>query len=203
MARLVYNLLLIVAAPLLLVYLRWRLAKGKEDRDRWRERWGRLPASIADDPHRPRFWVHAVSVGEVMAAVPVLRGLRARFPDALIVVSTITPSGRQVALEQVPPADDVVYFPLDFPSAVRRALDSARPDVVILMEWEIWPNFLAAAKRRGAKVAVLNGRISDRGLRRGRRWAFFIGPGLAAVDPLEAGERPPRGPGRRGPGPGW
>jgi 3-deoxy-D-manno-octulosonic-acid transferase len=78
MALLVYNLLLLIASPLLLVYLLWRLAKGKEDRARWHERWGGLPAAMAEEGRAPRFWVHAVSVGEVMAAIPVLRELRAR-----------------------------------------------------------------------------------------------------------------------------
>jgi 3-deoxy-D-manno-octulosonic-acid transferase len=181
MARVVYNLLLALLSPLLLVYLFWRLAKGKEDKNHWGERWGRLPESVARDPRRPRFWVHTVSIGELMAAVPILRELRRRFPDALILVSTITPGGREVALKQVPPADEVVYFPLDFPFAARRALDAARPDAVVLLEWEIWPNFLVHAERRGAKIAVLNGRVSDRGLRRGRRGSFFTRPGLDAV----------------------
>lgn len=182
MALPVYNLLLLLLSPLLLAYLGWRLLRGKEDRAHWGERWGRLPPGIADDRRAPRFWVHAVSVGEVTAAAPVLRELRKGFPEALVVVSTITPSGREVALKQVPPADEVVYFPLDFPWAVRRALAAVRPDAILLMEWEIWPNFLAAAKRRGARIAVLNGRVSDRGLRRGRRAGFFTRPGLAAVD---------------------
>ena len=168
-----YNLLLFVLSPPLALYLLWRLARGKEDRERWAERWGGLPANVAENRGRPRFWVHAVSVGEVMAAAPVLRELRARFPDAFLLLSTITPSGREVALKQVPPADEVVYFPLDFPFAVRRALAAARPDLVLLLEWEIWPNFLTRAKRGGAKIAVLNGRVSDRGLRRGRRGGWL------------------------------
>ncbi|HVK04103.1 MAG TPA: glycosyltransferase N-terminal domain-containing protein, partial [Armatimonadaceae bacterium] len=86
------------------------------------------------------------------------------------------------ALKQVPPADDVVYYPLDYAPVVKQALRSAQPDVVLLMEWEIWPNFLNAAKRQGATVAVLNGRVSDKGLRRGQRARFFTAPGLAAVD---------------------
>jgi 3-deoxy-D-manno-octulosonic-acid transferase len=182
-ARFVYNLLLLLLSPLLLAFLLWRLVRGKEDRARWGERWGRLPAHLRAATGRPRVWVHAVSVGEVMAAAPVLRELRARFPDALLVVSTITPGGREVAQKQVPPADEVVYFPLDVLPAVRAALARVRPDLVVLMEWEIWPNFLhAAARQYGARIAVLNGRVSDRGLRRGRRGAFFTRPGLLAVD---------------------
>lgn len=182
MRLLAYNLLLALLFPVILLYLAWRLFKGKEDPDHRGERWGRLPEGIARDPRTPRFWVHCVSVGELMAAVPVLRELRRRFPDALIVVSTITRGGREVALKQTPPADEVVYFPLDFFWAAQRALAVVRPDALLLMEWEIWPNFLTAAKRRGTKIAVLNGRVSDRGLRRGQRGAFFTKPGLDAVD---------------------
>ncbi len=187
MALFVYNLLLILLSPVLLLYLAWRLWKGKEDRSHWAERWGRLGETVSEDPRTPRFWVHAVSVGEVMAAAPVLRALRARFPGAFILLSTITPSGREVAQKQVPPADEVVYFPLDIPRVVRRALAAARPDAVLLMEWEIWPNFLVAARRchpggsSSAAVAVLNGRVSDRGLRRGGHASFFTRPGLDAV----------------------
>ncbi|MES2462856.1 MAG: glycosyltransferase N-terminal domain-containing protein, partial [Armatimonadota bacterium] len=184
-ALFVYNLLLILLSPLLFAFLLWRVARGKEDRELWGERWGRLPENIAQDRSTgPRFWVHAVSVGEVMAAAPVLRDLRRRYPDAFIVLSTTTIGGREVALKQVPPADEIVYYPLDFPWVVGRALRQVRPDVVLLMEWEIWPNFLSEAKKQGAKTAVLNGRISDKGLRRGKSGfaAFFTAPGLAAVD---------------------
>ena len=120
-ALLVYNLLLLILSPLLALYLLWRLAKGKEDRSHWAERWGWLPESLRSDNCGSRIWVHAVSVGEVMAAAPVLRALRARFPDALIVLSTSTIGGREVAQKQSPPADYVVYFPLDLcsPSGAR------------------------------------------------------------------------------------
>jgi 3-deoxy-D-manno-octulosonic-acid transferase len=184
-ALFIYNLLLFLLSPLLYVFLLWRVAKGKEDREHGGERWGKLPGNIAQDRGGgPRFWVHAVSVGEVMAAVPVLRELRRRFPEALIVLSTTTIGGREVAQKQMPPADEVIYYPLDFSWVVRRALHGAKPDVVLLMEWEIWPNFLTEAKKQGAKIAVLNGRISDKGLRRGKSGfaAFFTAPGLAAVD---------------------
>jgi 3-deoxy-D-manno-octulosonic-acid transferase len=177
----VYNLLLALTSPLLLVFLFSRQLKGKEDTKQWDERWGKLPETVSQDTRKPRFWVHAVSVGEVMAAIPVLRELRRQFPDAYILLSTTTTGGREVALKQVPPADEVVYYPLDFPAAVTRALDDARPDVILLMEWEIWPNFLTEAEKRGVKIAVLNGRVSDKGLRLGSRVAFFTRPGLDAV----------------------
>ena len=178
----VYNLLLTFLSPLIYLYLLFRLSKGKEDGAHWGERWGDLSEAVRGAPVGPRIWVHAVSVGEVIAAAPVLRELRRRLPDAFILLSTTTLSGREVALKQSPPADSVVYYTIDFLPVVARAHAAARADLILLMEWEIWPNFLTQARRRGARVAVLNGRISDKGLRRGRYSGFFTGPGLAAVD---------------------
>lgn len=175
-----YNLLLILLFPLLLPWLLWRRAKGKEDAARWGERWGAYP-DLAAPGKTPRIWLHAVSVGETMAAAAVLRALRERFPDAHILLTTITVTGQEVAAKR-PEADTVLYFPLDFPWAARRALDRARPDLVLLMEGEIWPNFLVAARRGGARIAVVNGRLSDRKLPQWRRIAPLIAGGLRAVD---------------------
>ncbi|MEI6431718.1 MAG: glycosyltransferase N-terminal domain-containing protein [bacterium] len=182
MSLFVYNLLLILLSPLIYLLMVWRRSRGKESEASWQERWGDYSDAIANDPRRLRIWVHAVSVGEVMAAVSVLKELRRRWPDALILLSTTTAGGREVALKQCPPADYVTGYPLDFASTVNRALSVVRPDIVLLMEWEIWPNFLNCAHKRGARIAVLNGRISDKGLRRGRKSGFFTRPGLDAVD---------------------
>lgn len=175
-----YNLILVLALPAILPWLWRRRAQGKEDAARWGERWGRYPD--LDAPGKaPRIWVHAVSVGETMAAAAVLRALRERFPDAHLLLTTITPTGQEVAAKR-PEVDAVLYFPLDFPWTVRRALDRARPDLILLMEGEIWPNFLVRAHRRGARIAVLNGRLSDRKLPQWRRIAPLIAGGLRAVD---------------------
>jgi 3-deoxy-D-manno-octulosonic-acid transferase len=182
MALFLYNVLLTLFSPLLLLFLLYRRAIGKEDADHWDERWGKYPEFVTQEHRSPRFWVHAVSVGELMAAVPVLRELRRRYPDSPILISTTTIGGREVSLKQVPPADTVVYYPLDFRFVVRRAVASVRPDIVVLMEWEIWPNFLSEVEQAGAKIMVVNGRISDRGLRRGLKGRFFVQPGLDLVD---------------------
>ena len=174
----IYNLLLFLLAPLLLLYYAFRLATGKEDPVHWRERWGSYAKA---GEGAPRFWVHAVSVGEVMAAKPILRELRMRHPEAFLLLTTTTRGGREVA-QGIADASAVAYFPLDFPWTVTRALKAVRPDAVLLMEWEIWPNFLQAAKRQGAKVIVLNGRISDKGLRRGLKAQWLMRSGLTAVD---------------------
>ncbi len=174
--NLVYNLTLLALAPILVFLLLWRRFRGKEPA--WAERWGNL-TPIARN--KPCFWVHAVSVGEVMAATPVLRELRKRHPDATIVLSTTTTGGREVALQR-PEADRVIAFPLDAPWVVKKSLDTVQPDLILLMEWEIWPNFLFEAKKQGAKVAVLNGRVSDKGLRRGLKTRWLLQGALNMVD---------------------
>ena len=175
-----YNLLLFLLSPLLLLYYAFRLTTGKEDPVHWRERFGFFPP-LAGARGELRFWVHAVSVGEVMAAKPILRELRKRHPEAFLLLTTTTRGGREVA-QSVADTSQIAYFPLDFPWAVVRALKTVRPDAILLMEWEIWPNFLKAAKQQGAKVAVLNGRISDKGLRRGLKARWLMESGLGCVD---------------------
>lgn len=184
MAIFFYNLLLVILFPVVVLAYGYRMLRGKESPRHFPERCGRYDEALRVDPRRPRFWVHAVSVGEVMAAGPVLKELRSRHPDALIVLSVTTTGGREVAQSKMPPADHVVYFPLDFPFAVQNAVRTIRPDVLILVEWEIWPNLIAAVKRYGATVAVVNGRISDKGLKRGSGVKWFLASALRNVDVL-------------------
>lgn len=125
-------------------------------------------------------WLHAVSVGEAMAAAPLARELAARHPEIPLLVSTVTETGRGVA-EQRLPAARFVFFPLDFGWAVRRALDRLRPRAVLLTETELWPNFLAACARRGIPVVVINGRISPRSFPRYRLVRPWFGRVLSQV----------------------
>ncbi len=121
-------------------------------------------------------WVHAVSVGEAVAAVPLAERLRARFPGRTLVVSTTTETGQQVARQRLQ-ADAFLYFPLDLPGAVRHALLQIRPAVVVMMETEIWPNFLRAAREQGVPVIFASARISPRSFRRYRwlgRWTAQV-----------------------------
>lgn len=130
-----------------------------------RERLGFVPRI---DGERP-IWIHAVSVGELRAVDPLIRQLRERTDGRPLVVSTTTPTGRKLALERSD-VDQVVYFPLDLPFAVRRALARLRPERVIIAETEIWPNFLRECAASDIPVYMLNGRISDRSFPR-YRWA--------------------------------
>src|SRR5262245_6657368 len=116
-----------------------------------------------------RFWVHAVSVGEVMAAVPLVQALRIRWPAADVVVSTVTATGERVARARMVEAAAMLTFPLDFPGAVERTVLRVEPGCFIALETELWPNLLRALARAGVPAVVANGRISDRSFRRYRR----------------------------------
>lgn len=107
-------------------------------------------------------WLHAVSVGEVLAAVPFARCLRQRFPGSRLVISTTTATGQALARERMNFADAVFYFPFDWNGPVRRAFQAVRPDVIVVLETEIWPNLLRYARAMGVPVLFVNGRLSCR-----------------------------------------
>lgn len=134
---------------------------------RARQRLGFYPKSIiAGINGSPRIWLHAVSVGEVGAAVEIVKALRVEMPDCAIVLSTATGAGQRVAREKLSETATCIYAPLDFIPSVRIALTSIRPDVLVLLETEIWPNWLVQSCRRGIRTALVNGRISVRSIGR-------------------------------------
>jgi 3-deoxy-D-manno-octulosonic-acid transferase len=146
----------------------------------FRERLGIIPreivarAAIASNPGGV-IWIHAVSVGEVLAAKPLLQALKAKFPGRAVFVSTTTETGRRLARTRLQCADGIFYFPLDWIVPVRKALKSIQPALVIIMETEIWPNFLREAKRQRIPVIFANARISERSFARFKQWKFLIG----------------------------
>ena len=113
-------------------------------------------------------WVHAVSVGEVKAVEKLLERLHEQFPDKPLVVSTATPAGQQLARDRRDIVDHTLYFPIDLPWCVQRTLDRVNPELMIIAETEIWPNFLKICRRRGIRVVMINGRISDKSFARYR-----------------------------------
>jgi 3-deoxy-D-manno-octulosonic-acid transferase len=134
---------------------------------------------------RPRIWFHAASVGEVNAAALIAAALRQAVPRARLLVSTTTEHGQAAARERLGDiADAVLLAPLDWPGAVSRALDRVSPDMLVCVETEIWPNWLAAARRRGVRIAVVNGRISPRSMRRYRRVRSLMAAVLEGMDAL-------------------
>ena len=140
--------------------------RGKEPGS-LRERFGRLPGAVNPD-RRPSIWVHAVSVGEALAARPLLRRLRAAYPRHRLIVSTTTATGQRVVRGFGRDVDAVCYAPFDFPPFVNRALDRIAPELFLVVDTEIWPNLLRACRRRGVGALIVNGRLSDRSFRRYR-----------------------------------
>jgi 3-deoxy-D-manno-octulosonic-acid transferase len=140
----------------------------------------RLPAD-----HPGAIWIHAVSVGEALAAVALAKRLKEANPRRPLVISTTTITGQQVARERMPFADAVVYFPFDWAFCVRKVMDAMKPAVVAVLETEIWPNFLHEAGRRKVPVIFTSGRISDRSFARFQRWfgilGFYLRPLLASA----------------------
>lgn len=128
---------------------------------------------------RKSIWIHAVSVGEVLAVLPLAHRIKEKFPGLRLVVSTTTATGQKLARERMTFADAVFYFPLDWRGPVRRALAAARPAAVIVVETEIWPNFLRACRRADVPVIFVNGRLSERSFRGYRRALLFSAGALA------------------------
>ena len=126
---------------------------------------------------RPVIWLHAVSVGEAIAARPLLKALRSRYPNHAIVVSNTTETGKSTAAG-FPEVDLCLYFPFDFLPSVRALLRSVRPRIIIIMETEIWPNFSREAARKSIPLLLANGRISDRSIKRYLKFSWFFRPPL-------------------------
>ena len=165
-AYLLYDFLLVVGSVVLAPYVALRSLFSSRFRRSLAQRLGR--AELPPEHPAGGILLHGVSVGEVKAIRPLLALLRERCPDLPLVVSSTTRSGRETAQRTYPEAP-VVAFPLDLPFACRRFLEAVRPSAVVLMELEIWPNFLRACSRAGVPVAIVNGRITERSMSGYRR----------------------------------
>ncbi|MGH7925272.1 MAG: 3-deoxy-D-manno-octulosonic acid transferase [Candidatus Binatus sp.] len=155
-----YNLLWYPALPFAL------LAAHPANMRDYRERMGHSERDFPDAAGAPRIWIHAASVGEIEAIRPVANGLLERYPGAVMAITTMTAAGREAAMRRIPGAAACMLAPLDNRRAVRSFLKRVRPRVVLITETEIWPNYFVEAARAGATVAVVNGRISERSMRR-------------------------------------
>ena len=168
-----YSALLAFFLLLTLPYWLLQMMRHGKYRAGLRQRFGAVPPALAGRSDKPAIWVHAVSVGEVVASSAVVEALRQKFPSHRVLVSTTTSTGQKLAAQRFG-AENVFYFPLDFALAVRPYLDALRPELVVVAETEFWPNFLRCAKRSGARVAVINCRISDRSLPGSKRLRFWL-----------------------------
>lgn len=153
----------------------------------WRafpERLGKVPGRImspAGSPRQTVIWIHAVSLGEVLAVSGLVTEMRRAFPRHRVVVSTTTDTGQDLARKRFG-EESVFYFPMDFASAIRPYLAALRPELVVLAETEFWPNFLRVVHASGARIAVVNARISDRSYPRYRRYRWALQRMLREVD---------------------
>lgn len=167
-----YSALLAFILVLTLPYWLLQMLRHGKYRAGLRQRFGAVPTALTRRDEKPVIWVHAVSVGEVVAVSAVVAALRQKLPTHRVLISTTTSTGQKLAIRRFG-AEDVFYFPLDFAFAIRPYLKVLRPKLVVVVETEFWPNFLRLAKHGGAYIAVINCRISDRslpGYRRLRLW---------------------------------
>src|SRR5256712_3669632 len=172
-----YNLLLLLASPVILAVL---LAK-KRGRTGLGQRLGRLPPERVESlDRRPTIWVHAVSMGEATAVVPLVQQLKTRYPAARVFVSTVTETGKETVLRRLAGQAEHLYFPLDFRWSVRSALQTVRPNLIVVVETEFWPNFLREAAARRIPVILVNGRLSTDSFAGYRRLRPFFRRVLAA-----------------------
>jgi 3-deoxy-D-manno-octulosonic-acid transferase len=168
-------LVLVLGSP----YWLFRMATSGKYREGLSERLGFVPARLRRTESAPVIWLHAVSVGEVLAASSLIAQLSARADGYRVVVSTTTRTGQKIARDRFG-AENVFYFPLDFAFAVRSWLRALRPSLVVLLETEFWPRMLSECHRAKIPVAVVNARISDRSWPRYSKlrgmWAKLLGP---------------------------
>jgi 3-deoxy-D-manno-octulosonic-acid transferase len=177
-----YSLLLAVA---LLVSLPWWLLRLGKYRAGIAERFGRIPDRLRESAKPGCIWIHAVSVGEVLAVSRLIRELEKAYPEKPVFISTTTATGQRLARERFG-ATQVFYAPIDLGVAVRSYLNLLNPAMLILAETEFWPNLLRLARKRGAAVVTVNARISDRSFPRYRRFRWFFSRVLSEVDLLLA-----------------
>jgi 3-deoxy-D-manno-octulosonic-acid transferase len=178
---LVYSLLSFAAIVLASPYFLYQAIRHNKYMPSLGQRLGYLPISFNVDGEQS-IWIHAVSVGEALAARALVADLKARYPRLRLFLSTTTIAGQQVARRSVQHVDAVFYFPFDFAFIVRRTLDLVNPRMFVMMETEIWPNLLRACRKRGVKTVMINGRISSRSYPRYRLARPFFRRVLANVD---------------------
>lgn len=182
-----YDLIYISSAFILLPWLGYRYAFRRKYRESLAGMIGwRMPRALETRSEVPKpliFWVHSVSVGEVVAARGVIREIRNEYPNAIIYASTITETGQAQAHKILSDlVNEIFYYPVDFSWIVRRFLRRIQPDVYIMMETELWPNFLMQCRKAGVRVLMMNGKISERSYRLYGRFLWLFRRALRGID---------------------
>ncbi|GAA6150979.1 lipid IV(A) 3-deoxy-D-manno-octulosonic acid transferase [Pseudoteredinibacter isoporae] len=181
--RFFYSLIFYLALPLVLLRLLWRAIKAPAYARRWQERFAIFPKP---EDTRPLICLHSVSVGETIAASPLIKRLLKDYPGHQLMVTTTTPTGSALLQERFGEYVLHVYLPYDLPDAMARFLDKLKPEILLIMETELWPNLLAACKQRGIPSLLLNGRLSERSARGYQRVSGLSRPMFAALNGVYA-----------------
>lgn len=183
MNRLTYNLLFTLILPIIIGRLLWRSLKAPAYAKRWAERFGLAHLSPEQQALKGQWiWVHAVSVGESIAAAPLIRKILLEHPTIPIVVTTMTPTGSERVQALFPEQVCHVYAPYDHPIAVLNFLRRFQPRLLVIMETELWPNIVHYSKKSGAKVIVANARLSEKSARGYGKFRKLAAPMLASID---------------------
>lgn len=163
----IYNICLVGYWVLQIPLLAYRLIFEDGFYDRLKQSAGVMPTPTLEKiAYHNAIWVHAASVGEVVAASPIVRELKRRYPEEMVVVSVVTATGHKMAQRIIPEADGHIFFPFDLPVITERIVNIVNPKAIILIETELWPNFLRLAWQKKIPVMMMNGRISDRSMKR-------------------------------------
>ena len=162
MNRFLYSSLLYLISPLVLGRLYWRARKAPAYGLRKAERFGFIKPDVSG---QPVIWVHSVSVGETIASAPMVKALQKQYPDHKIMITTMTPTGSEQVRKIHGSSVEHVYAPYDLPDAVSRFLDKINPELVIIIDTELWPNTIAGCHKRNIPVVIANARLSERSAR--------------------------------------
>lgn len=181
-------LLLVIFLPLIIL----KVAFTTKYRQRVWDRLGlRLPSMNRDRASGPRIWIHALSVGEVISSVPLVREMRRRFPEWVIIYSASTATGERTARRKLGDITDfIISFPVDIFWSVQRVIKKVKPDLFIIIETDLWPNLLSELSRRGIPILLLNGRISESSFKRYKTFSWFFRPMFSLINyfAMQSGE---------------
>jgi 3-deoxy-D-manno-octulosonic-acid transferase len=181
--RLIYSVFFYLLTPLIVARLLYRAVKAPAYRLRWAERFGFVSPVSSD---KKTIWVHAVSVGETLAAVPLVKALQERYPDYRLIVTCMTPTGSERVKAAFGDSVDHCYAPYDMPDSVARFLNRVEPKILIIMETELWPNTIAACHKRNIPVLLANGRLSEKSTTAYRRIQPLVRPMLTQLSAVAA-----------------
>ena len=180
--RKLYTLLLYLLTPFVIARLAWRGIRAPDYWRRWPERFGTIKPALGERV----IWIHAVSVGEVLATEPVVQALLEQYPEHSILVTTVTPTGSARVTALFGNAVAHVYAPYDLPGAVSKFLDRVRPQLAIVMETELWPNLFHACQQRSVPLLLVNARLSERSVAGYQRVRSLASQTLSAVTEIAA-----------------